>query len=134
MVFGTFDLLHLGHLDFLRQAKFLGGELYIIVARDKNVAYLKKSHADWSEHQRMQKLKDLNWTNTYVYLGHENDFLIPIKKYQPDIIALGYDQVQDVLSLKNKLMHNYQLSPQIIRLKSYLPHKYKSSLIKESRN
>jgi FAD synthetase len=34
---GTFDILHPGHLRYLSEAKELGDELYVIVARDSMV-------------------------------------------------------------------------------------------------
>ena len=35
--FGTFDILHLGHVNFFKQAKSLGDELVVVIARDVNV-------------------------------------------------------------------------------------------------
>ena len=43
MVFGTFDGLHEGHLDFFRQAREYGDYLIVAVARDVNVKKIKKS-------------------------------------------------------------------------------------------
>ena len=37
IVFGTFDILHQGHLDFFRQAKQYGDYLIVAVAHDENV-------------------------------------------------------------------------------------------------
>ena len=44
MVFGTFDGLHEGHLDFFKQARQLSKNPFLIVsiARDKNVKIIKK--------------------------------------------------------------------------------------------
>ena len=49
---GTFDLLHLGHVRFLEEAKKAGGEnaeLVVIVARDKekNLSCPKTSDVHW---------------------------------------------------------------------------------------
>jgi FAD synthetase len=41
MTFGTFDLLHPGHLHYLSEAKKLGDYLITIVARDATVERLK---------------------------------------------------------------------------------------------
>ncbi|HEY4500387.1 MAG TPA: adenylyltransferase/cytidyltransferase family protein, partial [Candidatus Paceibacterota bacterium] len=41
MVFGTFDILHPGHLYFLRAAKKLGDYLIVSLARDVNVRKIK---------------------------------------------------------------------------------------------
>ena len=35
MATGVFDILHLGHLYFLREARKLGDELVVVVATDK---------------------------------------------------------------------------------------------------
>ncbi|MDY6931735.1 MAG: adenylyltransferase/cytidyltransferase family protein, partial [Halobacteriota archaeon] len=39
---GTFDILHPGHLTYFREAKKLGDELIVIVARDVNVTHKPK--------------------------------------------------------------------------------------------
>ena len=39
---GTFDLLHPGHVYFLTQARAMGDELFVIVARDSNVTHKQK--------------------------------------------------------------------------------------------
>src|SRR3989344_5946032 len=43
MIFGTFDMLHEGHLDFFRQARSLaaGPHLIVSIARDASVARVK---------------------------------------------------------------------------------------------
>ena len=43
---GVFDLLHMGHVKFLEEAKKIGGKkskLIVIVARDGNVEKIKRS-------------------------------------------------------------------------------------------
>ena len=41
MVFGTFDIFHKGHENFLKQAKKLGDCLTVVVARDETVLKFK---------------------------------------------------------------------------------------------
>ena len=41
MAFGTFDVLHPGHHFYLEQARKLGDNLVVVVARDANVKKLK---------------------------------------------------------------------------------------------
>ena len=36
---GTFDILHPGHLFYLEESKKLGDELWVIVARERNVMH-----------------------------------------------------------------------------------------------
>jgi FAD synthetase len=54
---GTFDLLHPGHVYFLTQARALGDELFVIVARDSNVTHKPKPIIP--EEQRLEMVNAL---------------------------------------------------------------------------
>ena len=41
MTFGTFDIFHLGHKSFLKQAREFGNYLIVVIARDKTVKNIK---------------------------------------------------------------------------------------------
>ena len=131
MVFGTFDVIHEGHLDFFKQARSLAENVYLIIsiARDVNVARIKKRLPKYDELARKQALVDLGVANEVV-LGSVDDYLAHIKTYQPDIIALGYDQIVYTETLEEDLL-KLGISSQIIRLHSYFPEKYKSSIVKQ---
>jgi len=123
MLFGTFDILHPGHVYVLKQARRLGGHLTTVVARDATVLKIKKHCPRNPEKIRVKNLKDTGLVDK-VILGNLGDKLIVVKKVKPDIIVLGYDQNNFVEELSKTF-------PQIkiVRLKSYYPKKYKSSLI-----
>jgi FAD synthetase len=92
---GTFDLLHLGHVRFLEEAKKAGGkdaELVVIVARDSTVKALKGKKPIMPEDQRRALVESLRVVDEAL-LGWE-DFSIDkvIEKIHPDIIAVGHDQ------------------------------------------
>ncbi len=92
---GVFDLLHLGHVKFLEEAKKAGGkdaELIVIIARDKTVEQRKDEKPVMSENQRRALVESLKVVDEAI-LGYE-DFSISnvIKKIKPDIIAIGHDQ------------------------------------------
>ena len=92
---GTFDLLHLGHVRFLEEAKKAGGkdaELIVIVARDSTVRNRKGKKPIMSEDQRRELVESLKVVDEAI-LGWE-DFSIDkvIEKIKPDIIAVGHDQ------------------------------------------
>ena len=59
MVFGTFDGLHKGHLDFFKQAKNFTKNSFLIVsiARDKNVFKIKGEYPSLRESARMALVK-----------------------------------------------------------------------------
>ena len=92
---GTFDLLHLGHVRFLEEAKKTGGkdaELIVIVARDSTVKARKGKTPVMPEDQRRALVESLKVVDEAI-LGLE-DFSIDkvIKKIKPDVIAVGHDQ------------------------------------------
>ncbi|HIH40269.1 MAG TPA: FAD synthase [Halobacteria archaeon] len=86
---GTFEILHPGHLLYLEDAKSLGDELYVIVARDRNVKHKPKPII--SEDQRLRMVSALKVVDKAI-LGNENDMFESLKNIKPDIIVLGFDQ------------------------------------------
>ncbi len=60
MTFGTFDLLHKGHVYFLKQASKYG-KLVVVVARDKNVLKVKGKKPINSERKRLQNIKKIKF-------------------------------------------------------------------------
>jgi len=128
MIFGTFDILHFGHLQLFRQAKKLGDKLVAVVARDTNVKKVKGMAAFHSEKERKEFLSHIDLIDE-VCLGNMKDVYKIIRSYKPDIIALGYDQrvfVDDIQAHCDL----YGLHPTIVRLKSHKPSKHKTSHIK----
>ena len=97
---GTFDLLHPGHIYFLTQARALGDELFVIVARDSNVTHKPKPIVP--EEQRLEMVSALGIVDKAL-LGSEKDMFEPLKRIRPDIIALGYDQRFDAEILEKEL-------------------------------
>jgi len=92
---GTFDLLHLGHVRFLEEAKKAGGkdaELVVIVARDSTVKARKGKKPVMPEDQRRTLVESLKVVDEAI-LGLE-DFSIGkvIEEVKPDVIAVGHDQ------------------------------------------
>ena len=128
MVFGTFDVFHKGHESFLRQAYYYGDFLVAVVARDETVAKVKKRRTKNNERKRLLVLKKSGLVDKAI-LGNLGDKYAVIKKYKPDVIALGYDQDVFVSELKNKLIEFKLDKTRLVRLKSYYPKKYKSSLL-----
>ena len=132
MVFGVFDGLHPGHLNFFRQARALARRPYLVVsvARDRNVIRLKERKPNLGEKKRMALLKKCKLADKVVLSGEKNH-LSHILKVKPEIIALGYDQKAYVRNLKKDLK-NKGLLVKLIRLKPYKEKIYKSSLLQRS--
>jgi len=94
---GVFDLLHLGHVRFLEDAKKAGGansKLVVIIAKDSTVERIKGRKPIMSEDQRLALVESLKVVDEAV-MGFEGlDIGEVIEKIKPDVIALGWDQVE----------------------------------------
>jgi len=92
---GTFDLLHLGHVKYLEEAKKAGGpnaKLLVIVARDRTVEKRRGRKPVMPEDHRRALVESLKVVDQAI-LGYEDfDIGKMIEKIKPDVIALGYDR------------------------------------------
>ncbi len=101
MASGVFDLLHPGHLYYLKEAKKLGDELVVVVATDNTVR--KRKHEPITpQEMRLEMVEALKPVDKAV-LGHEDDMFRTVEEIRPDIIALGYDQDFDENWLREEL-------------------------------
>jgi FAD synthetase len=91
MATGVFDLLHPGHVFFLVEARKLGDELVVVVARDQTARRLKREPYV-PEHVRREMVEALKPVDRAV-LGSTTDIYQTVIDLHPDIIALGYNQV-----------------------------------------
>jgi FAD synthetase len=128
MVFGSFDHLHPGHLYFLSEAKRLGDELIVVLARDETIRLLKGKSPKYTEQERKLHLHTTGIPDRIV-LGKIKDKFRVIVEHQPDIICLGYDQHSFDANLEAELKKR-GLHPEIIRIGPYKEHIFKSSRLK----
>jgi FAD synthetase len=107
---GVFDLLHLGHVRFLEDAKKAGGadaKLVVIVARDSTAEKLKGRKPIMSEDQRRALVESLKVVDQAV-LGYEGlEIGEVIEKIHPDVIALGYDQAEMEAEVKDYITKHH---------------------------
>ncbi len=93
MATGVFDILHPGHLHFLREARKMGDELVVVVARD-SVAEKMKKKPFIPENIRLAMVAALKPVDLAI-LGLEGNIYDILNLVRPDILALGYDQEFD---------------------------------------
>jgi FAD synthetase len=92
---GCFDLIHYGHLRYLEEAKKLGGkgaELIVVVARDSTIVKRKGRPPVMNEEQRRALVEGLKPVDKAILGDADLNTSKVIKKVNPDIVALGYDQ------------------------------------------
>lgn len=105
LAFGCFDILHVGHLEFLKRCRKLGDRLVVVVARDSTIKRGKKREPFFDEKARLELISALSFVDE-ARLGHEEgeaDKYAVIAEIKPDVIALGYDQAEAEAKLKLKL-------------------------------
>jgi len=87
---GTFDLLHIGHLDLLEYCKTLGNKFVVGVASDEVVASYKKNVPVIPLTQRMRMLKALECVDDVVSYD-ELEYVTQCKEVDADIFVIGED-------------------------------------------
>ena len=92
---GVFNIIHPGHIHFLREAKELGDELVVVVANDKTVVRNNKRLL-FPAKVRAQNAKSVAYVDRVV-VGDEKNQMKIVKKERPDVIAIGYDQDYDAI-------------------------------------
>ena len=120
---GTFDIIHPGHITFLEEAKKLGDELIVIVAREKNVKHKPKPVIP--EEQRRRVVEALKPVDKAI-LGDKDDIFKPIMELKPDIIVLGYDQHFDESWLEDELKKR-GLNCRVVRIRKRVECEFCSS-------
>ena len=126
---GVFDLIHLGHVRFLEEAKRAGGEnarLVVVVARDSTVEKSKGKKPIMPEDQRRSLVESLKVVDEAV-LGYETlDIGEVISKVKPDVIALGYDQVDVEKQVRDYVAKN-KVDVKIVRIGKFEENNLDSS-------
>lgn len=118
---GTFDRLHTGHIQYLKESKNLAknSELIVIVARDDTSKDIKKKPTTHDERIRLKRISDLDFVDKAV-LGFKSDKIIErVVSLNPDIIALGHDQWAKEEWLSKELKKK-DLNVKIVRMKKFL--------------
>ena len=128
LVFGAFDGLHEGHIEFFKQAKEQGDHVIVVVGRDSTILKTKGKPAKFNEQERLAKVKECQYVDE-ARLGNEgNNPYKVIEEVKPDIICLGYDQTHFTEKLEAKIKE-LGLTINVVRLKPYKPEIYKSSIL-----
>lgn len=92
---GNFDLLHVGHVRYLREAKALGGRLVVAINSDKSVRALKgEGRPIIPENERAEIVAALSDVDAVVIFA-EPDVRAIIREIRPDIQAKGTDYTVD---------------------------------------
>ena len=113
MASGAFDIVHPGHIHFLKEARKLGDELWVIVASDEVITRNKRQPV-MEQSSRLAVISELKSVDNAI-AGSDGDIYETALKVAPDIIALGYDQFFDPDQLKKELAER-GLDVEVVRI------------------
>ena len=129
-VWGVFDQLHEGHLEFLKNASKLGNELYVIIVPDKAVKENKDKSPINNAEERKNMILELDFVEG-AYVDCLSSGLESILNLKPDIFAFGHDQnTKWEQQLKNYLQQK-GLRPEYVHLSIYNQGEHGSDLKKQ---
>jgi len=114
---GCFDILHLGHIEYLSKAADLGDVLVIGVNTDRSVQRIKgNSRPINDEHSRSMVLAALGFVTAVLLFDEETPYEL-IKTIQPDILVKGKDYTveevvgHDIVLAKGGKVVTIELTP-----------------------
>ncbi|NVO19063.1 MAG: D-glycero-beta-D-manno-heptose 1-phosphate adenylyltransferase [Bacteroidetes bacterium] len=92
---GCFDILHLGHIDYLAKASELGNLLIVGLNTDESVRKLKGGNRPiQDEASRAMILASLGFVDCVVFFGEQNPYEL-IKTVVPDVLVKGADYLPE---------------------------------------
>lgn len=99
---GCFDVLHIGHIRFLKKARMMGTLLVVGLNSDESVRQLKgDSHPVFNQLERSEMLRSLIWVDK-VFIFNEKRATKFLRALKPDIWAKGGDYTLETLDLREK--------------------------------
>jgi rfaE bifunctional protein nucleotidyltransferase chain/domain len=87
---GCFDIIHVGHVRYLREARKLGDILVVGLNSDRSVSSLKTGRPVNPEAQRAEVLAALEMVDYVVVFDEETPYEL-IKLLKPDVLVKGGD-------------------------------------------
>lgn len=90
ITYGTFDVLHYGHINLLKRAKALGDYLIVALSSDEfNKIKNKKSY--YTYEQRKKILEACRYVDLVIPEDNWEQKILDVQKYQADIFVMGDD-------------------------------------------
>jgi FAD synthetase len=132
VAFGSFDIIHPGHIHYLKGAARYG-RLTVVVARDSTVRMLKGADPAMDERSRAKIVGAIKFVDDVVIgskISRPEELYKILIEIRPDTIVLGYDQKVDISRL-NAFLKKNGLKSRVVRISPYKAERFKSSKIKQ---
>lgn len=91
ITYGTFDLLHYGHVNLLQRAKELGDYLIVAVSTDEFNWNMKKKKSYFSYNERKRLVESIRYVDLVIPEESWEQKMSDIKEYKVDTFVIGDD-------------------------------------------
>jgi len=105
---GCFDIIHVGHIRYLREARALGDVLIVGVNSDKSVSLIKPKRPINPQDYRAEVLSSLEMVDYVTLFDEETPFEL-IRFLQPDILVKGGDWKKEDIIGSDIVKETYSL-------------------------
>ena len=130
---GVYDLLHVGHLATLQEARSLGDYLLVIVARDETVMKFKQRKPIKPEEERREILEQLRPVDLAL-LGQRQNYLQTALQFRPDLIVMGHDQRMEIEGILSFLEEKGYPHIRVERLSARVEGRSTTKLIEQAKH
>ena len=90
LTYGTYDLLHYGHIRLLKRAKALGDYLVVALSTDEfNASKGKRAYHDYETRKKM--LESIRYVDLVIPEQNWEQKVLDVKKYEIDTVVMGSD-------------------------------------------
>ena len=91
ITYGTFDLLHAGHINLLRRAKELGDYLIVVVSTDEFNWNEKRKKCYFSYEERKKLVEAVRYVDLVIPEENWDQKISDVKEYHVDTFVMGDD-------------------------------------------
>ena len=97
---GCFDIIHAGHVRYLKEAKALGDILIVGLNSDTSVSAIKPGRPVNPQDQRAEVLSSLEMVDYVTIFGEDTPYKL-IQHLQPDVLVKGGDwQIEKIVGAR----------------------------------
>ncbi len=90
ITYGTFDILHYGHINLLKRARMLGDYLIVGLSSDE-FNHIKNKKSYYTYEQRKTILEACRYVDLVIPENNWEQKVDDVQKYQADIFVMGDD-------------------------------------------
>ena len=91
ITYGTFDLLHYGHINLLKRAKALGDYLIVVLSTDEFNSNMKDKVTYFTYEERKQLLESIRYVDLVIPENTWEQKVDDVRNYHVDEFVMGHD-------------------------------------------